>query len=174
MVGNCLQAWREFSHPFKLKLVLFFAVKLWKILEGLGRQSENKNHAPCNCMPAPAPASVCRREAAQLKVTSSCSDARLQWLILKGPRMACQHIFGHRVQLSVLTLVRDTCGTWGIGRRWGRIRVPLDSVTGSLGTLICLRALFGLDAPYLAKNSFVIFLYHGFKILPLVLFSPVF
>ena len=150
-------------------IIFFFSVKLWKILEGLGRQLENKSCGPCNCTPASLPAGVCRREAAQMKIISSCSHAHLQWLILKGHQMARQHIFVQGVQLSVLTLDRYAwyaCGTWGTKRRWGRIRFSFGSITVNLETLTCRRALFGLDSLNLAKNSFVIFLYQSFKILP--------
>lgn len=158
------------SFHILLHLYVFFfffsLVKPWKILEGLGRQLENKSCAPCNCMPASSPASVCRREAAQMKIISSCSHAHLLWLILKGYQMARQHIFVQGVQLSVLTLVRYACGTWGTRRRRRRIRFSFGSITVNLETLMCRRNLFGLDSLNLAKNSFVIFLYQSFKILP--------
>lgn len=124
MEGNGLRMWGEFSHPVTLVCFFFFffsSVKLWKILEGLGRQLENKSCAPCNCTPASSPASVCRREVAQMKIISSCSHAHLQWLFLKGHQMTRQHIFVQGVQLSVLTLVGYACGTWGTRRRRGRI-----------------------------------------------------
>lgn len=156
-----------FTSCYTCMFFFFFSlVKPWKILEGLGRQLENKSCAPCNCMPASSPASVCRREAAQMKIISSCSHAHLLWLILKGYQMARQHIFVQGVQLSVLTLVRYACGTWGTRRRRGKIRFSFGSITVNLETLMCRRNLFGLDSLNLAKNSFVIFLYQSFKILP--------
>ena len=45
-------------------------------------------------------------------------------------------------------------------------RFSFGSITVNLEALTCWRNLFSLDSLNLAKNSFVIFLYQSFKILP--------